>query len=180
MVPPAVATNRSRTRWWRPLPPRRCPSLSPLLRNSADRRSGQTKPVFHKKAKTTKKIVLRLECNVCKQKSQLPIKRCKHFELGLVGHEETVDDANARTAATRRPRAQLSCSRGRVAGEHCCDSSWASGIHFQCMYGSVVAAAKRQRRNRSVCLGLAMLSVQVSSTLSCCSLPPINARACTG
>ncbi len=45
---------------------------------------GQTKPVFHKKAKTTKKIVLRLECNVCKQKKQLPLKRCKHFELGYV------------------------------------------------------------------------------------------------
>ena len=26
---------------------------------------GQTKPVFHKKAKTTKKVVLRLECTVC-------------------------------------------------------------------------------------------------------------------
>lgn len=45
---------------------------------------GQTKPVFHKKAKTTKKIVLRLECTVCKTKCQLPIKRCKHFELGSV------------------------------------------------------------------------------------------------
>lgn len=43
---------------------------------------GQTKPVFHRKAKTTKKIVLRLECTVCKQKHQLPLKRCKHFELG--------------------------------------------------------------------------------------------------
>ncbi|ORY46966.1 hypothetical protein BCR33DRAFT_658517, partial [Rhizoclosmatium globosum] len=43
---------------------------------------GQTKPIFHKKAKTTKKIVLRLECNVCKYKMQLPLKRCKHFELG--------------------------------------------------------------------------------------------------
>ncbi|KAJ3399295.1 40s ribosomal protein L44e [Chytridiales sp. JEL 0842] len=43
---------------------------------------GQTKPVFHKKAKTTKKIVLRLECNVCKYKMQLALKRCKHFELG--------------------------------------------------------------------------------------------------
>lgn len=65
---------------------------------------GQTKPVFHKKAKTTKKIVLRLvraallrrwsgggrrvakrgkqECSVCKTKKQLPLKRCKHFELG--------------------------------------------------------------------------------------------------
>ncbi|KAJ3148080.1 40s ribosomal protein L44e [Geranomyces variabilis] len=43
---------------------------------------GQTKPVFHKKAKTTKKIVLRLECNVCKYKHQIALKRCKHFELG--------------------------------------------------------------------------------------------------
>ncbi|KAL8745829.1 MAG: hypothetical protein Q9190_002086 [Brigantiaea leucoxantha] len=43
---------------------------------------GQTKPIFHKKAKTTKKVVLRLECTVCKQKAQLALKRCKHFELG--------------------------------------------------------------------------------------------------
>ncbi|CAD6500582.1 BgTH12-06292 [Blumeria graminis f. sp. triticale] len=43
---------------------------------------GQTKPVFHKKAKTTKKVVLRLECTSCKTKAQLALKRCKHFELG--------------------------------------------------------------------------------------------------
>ncbi|KAL2390569.1 hypothetical protein RJ035_001107 [Blastomyces gilchristii] len=43
---------------------------------------GQTKPVFRKKAKTTKKVVLRLECTVCKTKAQLALKRCKHFELG--------------------------------------------------------------------------------------------------
>ena len=43
---------------------------------------GQTKPVFHKKAKTTKKIGLRLECKECKTKKQLVIKRTKHFELG--------------------------------------------------------------------------------------------------
>merc|ERR1711861_99091 len=43
---------------------------------------GQTKPVFHKKAKTTKKIVLRLLCNTCKAVSMQPIKRCKHFEIG--------------------------------------------------------------------------------------------------
>merc|ERR1712198_232200 len=43
---------------------------------------GQTKPIFHKKAKTTKKIVLRMECTDCKFRKQLPIKRCKHFELG--------------------------------------------------------------------------------------------------
>ena len=45
---------------------------------------GQTKPVFHKKAKTTKKVVLRLECTNCKTKAQLALKRCKHFELGYV------------------------------------------------------------------------------------------------
>ncbi|KAI9808766.1 MAG: hypothetical protein M1825_003918 [Sarcosagium campestre] len=43
---------------------------------------GQTKPVFKKKAKTTKKVVLRLECTQCKTKAQLALKRCKHFELG--------------------------------------------------------------------------------------------------
>src|SRR3954468_11695561 len=36
---------------------------------------GQTKPVFHKKAKTTKKVVLRLECTACKTKAQLALKR---------------------------------------------------------------------------------------------------------
>merc|ERR1712221_36905 len=44
---------------------------------------GQTKPIFRKKAKTTKKIVLKLECSKCKIKSQVPLKRCKHFELGV-------------------------------------------------------------------------------------------------
>jgi hypothetical protein len=39
---------------------------------------------FAEKAKTTKKIVLRLECSSCKTKKQLAIKRCKHFELGCV------------------------------------------------------------------------------------------------
>ncbi|XP_022353686.1 60S ribosomal protein L36a-like [Enhydra lutris kenyoni] len=51
------------------------------------KRSGygeQTKPIFQKKAKTTKKIVLRLECVdcICRSKRMLAIKRCKHFELG--------------------------------------------------------------------------------------------------
>ncbi|KFR10744.1 60S ribosomal protein L36a-like, partial [Opisthocomus hoazin] len=45
---------------------------------------GETKPIFRKKAKTTKKIVLRLECVEpnCRSKRMLAIKRCKHFELG--------------------------------------------------------------------------------------------------
>ena len=33
-------------------------------------------------AKTTKKITIRLECKDCKYKLQLPLKRCKHFEIG--------------------------------------------------------------------------------------------------
>ncbi|XP_059551063.1 large ribosomal subunit protein eL42-like [Myotis daubentonii] len=45
---------------------------------------GHTKPVFFEKAKTTKKIVLRLEYvePKCRSKRMLAIKRCKHFELG--------------------------------------------------------------------------------------------------
>eukprot|EP01023_Acetabularia_acetabulum_P064082 TRINITY_DN81_c0_g1_i2.p3 TRINITY_DN81_c0_g1~~TRINITY_DN81_c0_g1_i2.p3 ORF type:complete len:105 (-),score=4.83 TRINITY_DN81_c0_g1_i2:289-603(-) len=43
---------------------------------------GQTKPVFRKKAKTTKKITLRLTCMKCKSVALQPIKRCKHFEIG--------------------------------------------------------------------------------------------------
>lgn len=43
---------------------------------------GQTRPIFHRKAKTTKKVVLRLECTKCKTKAQLSLKRTKHFELG--------------------------------------------------------------------------------------------------
>jgi hypothetical protein len=46
--------------------------------------------VFHKKAKTTKKVVLRLECTVCKTKAQLALKRCKHFELGYVHTANTL------------------------------------------------------------------------------------------
>uniref|UniRef100_A0A8C6C9J4 60S ribosomal protein L36a-like n=1 Tax=Monodon monoceros TaxID=40151 RepID=A0A8C6C9J4_MONMO len=45
---------------------------------------GQTKLIFQKKAKTTKKTVLRFECVEpnCRSKRMLAIKRCKHFELG--------------------------------------------------------------------------------------------------
>ena len=41
-------------------------------------------PLFCPQAKTTKKIVLRLECVEpnCRSKRMLAIKRCKHFELG--------------------------------------------------------------------------------------------------
>jgi len=40
---------------------------------------GQTKPIFRKKAKTTKKIVLRLECTQSKVRRLRAIKRCKTF-----------------------------------------------------------------------------------------------------
>jgi large subunit ribosomal protein L44e len=85
---------------------------------------GQTKPVFHKKAKTTKKVVLRLECTSCKTKAQLALKRCKHFELGYDSLEtcsyldlhfwrqNTFESrANTSTVVTRRPRVLHWCSR---------------------------------------------------------------------
>ncbi|XP_026937737.1 60S ribosomal protein L36a-like [Sagmatias obliquidens] len=45
---------------------------------------GPTKPIFWKKAKTTKNIVLRLERveRNCRSKRMLAIRRCRHFELG--------------------------------------------------------------------------------------------------
>jgi large subunit ribosomal protein L44e len=45
---------------------------------------GQTTQIFQKKAKTTKKIVLRLEYveSNCRTKKMLAIKRCKHCVLG--------------------------------------------------------------------------------------------------
>merc|ERR1711970_1073549 len=47
---------------------------------------GQTKPIFRKKAKTTKKITLKLECTYGKDKKKYVtlkcLKRCKYFELG--------------------------------------------------------------------------------------------------
>ena len=43
---------------------------------------GQTKPILKKKAKQTKKIVLKLECTQTKTKSYRVLKRCKTFILG--------------------------------------------------------------------------------------------------
>src|SRR3954462_8366998 len=66
---------------------------------------GQTKPVFHKKAKTTKKVVLRLECTSCKTKAQLALKRCPPFALGYVCNwKMDVDKANFSPVVIRRPR----------------------------------------------------------------------------
>eukprot|EP01061_Rhynchopus_euleeides_P003688 TRINITY_DN129_c0_g2_i1.p2 TRINITY_DN129_c0_g2~~TRINITY_DN129_c0_g2_i1.p2 ORF type:complete len:105 (+),score=56.98 TRINITY_DN129_c0_g2_i1:78-392(+) len=52
---------------------------------------GQTKPVFHKKAKTTKKISLKLTCTKCKRVKLTHIKRCKHFELADQGRKKSKD-----------------------------------------------------------------------------------------
>jgi large subunit ribosomal protein L44e len=43
---------------------------------------GQTKPIFRKKAKTTKKVTLKLECGTCKIRRCKSIGRCKSFVLG--------------------------------------------------------------------------------------------------
>ncbi|KAF8820047.1 ribosomal protein RPL44 [Cardiosporidium cionae] len=43
---------------------------------------GQSKPILRRKAKTTKKIILKLECTKCKSRRLHPLKRCKTFELG--------------------------------------------------------------------------------------------------
>merc|ERR1711953_1112489 len=53
---------------------------------------GQSKPILRKKAKTTKKLVLRLECTECKRRMQCPIKRTKHFELGGDKKTQRTDD----------------------------------------------------------------------------------------
>ena len=42
---------------------------------------GQTKPIFRKMSKTTKKVTLKLKCNICKTRRLNPIKRCKSFVL---------------------------------------------------------------------------------------------------
>merc|ERR1719243_335768 len=42
---------------------------------------GQTKPVFHKKAKTTKKPHLRNKCTECGRVMLTILKNCKSFEL---------------------------------------------------------------------------------------------------
>lgn len=40
---------------------------------------GQTKPIFHKKAKVTKKITVMLQCMECSRKLQRVVGRCKSF-----------------------------------------------------------------------------------------------------
>ena len=62
------------------------PSITALGKRRYDKKQagqgGQTRPKFHKNAKTTKKPVLKLECTVCHKKTQHAMKRAKHIELG--------------------------------------------------------------------------------------------------
>jgi len=44
---------------------------------------GQTKPIFRKKVKLTKKLVIRLCCDACKTQIMYSGKRCKKFEILL-------------------------------------------------------------------------------------------------
>ena len=93
--------------------------------------------MFHKKAKTTKKVVLRLECTSCKTKAQLSLKRCKHFELGyvrLIAKSSVSKPLTFFPVVTRRPRVLPLCSR-RVL------SSTAHGLtmvdYYSCMFALV-------------------------------------------
>lgn len=43
---------------------------------------GQTRPIFHKKSKVTKKIVLKMECSECHHMNQVTLKRTRMFQLG--------------------------------------------------------------------------------------------------
>lgn len=43
---------------------------------------GQTKPILRRKAKVTKKIVLKMECTKCKNGQQKTLKRAKHVIFG--------------------------------------------------------------------------------------------------
>ncbi|KAL4725401.1 40s ribosomal protein L44e [Fusarium chlamydosporum] len=113
---------------------------------------GQTKPVFHKKAKTTKKVVLRLECVKCKTKLQLALKRCKHFELGYVnywifgiGMMLTIT-----TVVTRRQRVLLLFSKCFVFG--------VSGSPFLCLPRRHLGIMDGHRRKEVHVLDLRLVS----------------------
>merc|ERR1712194_499493 len=86
---------------------------------------GQTKPVFHKKAKTTKKIVLKLECAKCKAKRMLPIKRTKHFEgHGFQEGQERVRQQVPMSALRLVSEAHVAVNRSTThvksaSGAHC-------------------------------------------------------------
>jgi large subunit ribosomal protein L44e len=52
---------------------------------------GQTRPILRRKAKVTKKLVLKLECSVCKQLRTITLKRAKYVVFG--GEKKTKGEA---------------------------------------------------------------------------------------
>lgn len=52
---------------------------------------GQTKPILRRKAKVTKKLVLKVECAKCKSVHQKALKRAKHVIFG--GEKKTKGEA---------------------------------------------------------------------------------------
>jgi hypothetical protein len=68
-----------------------------------------TSVLIFAQAKTTKKVVLRLECTSCKYKMQLTLKRCKQYVLllsypNISSHEYAIASS---LEARRRPRVLL-------------------------------------------------------------------------
>ena len=47
---------------------------------------GQSKPILRKKAKTTKKLVLRLECTECKWKNQVSTMKVYKYDVTIFRH----------------------------------------------------------------------------------------------
>lgn len=80
--PPSRAPSRSPSVLLCFLPPSLSPPGERRYRAKQAGFGGQTKPIFHKKAKVTRKITLRLECSDCSHRFQFSLKRCKSFELG--------------------------------------------------------------------------------------------------
>jgi len=86
------------------------------LRRKQSGFGGQTKPVFHKKAKTTKKIVLRMQCADCKGVCMKPIKRCKVRRRGWrrwsgVGRGSGWGSGRGSGSAGQQPGAQRLATR---------------------------------------------------------------------
>ena len=90
--------------------------------------------MFHKKAKTTKKVVLRLECTNCKTKAQLALKRCKHFELGYVHLDMELGVEKLLTVVLQRRQEDEGCCVGVLDG-NIRRSGWCVcyGIHGRCL-----------------------------------------------
>lgn len=68
---------------------------------------GQTKPIFHKKAKITKKITVILQCQECSRKLQRCVGRCKTFVRANHSFSHRVLAVFCRPSSPRLPRSML-------------------------------------------------------------------------